>query len=407
MWAALNHRDFALLWSGQAISMVGDGIFTVTLALETIHLDPRPLPLSLVLAARLFPTILLILFGGVLVDRMPRRMAMLFSDATRGVAVAIIAVLVWTNQASLWQLIVMAAIFGAADALFYPASTAVVSDLLPRELFVQGNALNRLSRRAAMSFVGPALGGVIVGALGTAWGFALDALSFMISAGSLLAIRARPRPATSGGSLVADAIEGLRYVRSQPWLWATLVAAAIGNFAAFSPLSVLVPLLVRRVLNQGALALGLVFASGGLGGIISALLLNRLGAPRRRITMMWLSWSLSGAAIILIGLAPQVSLVALGELLVLALLEYGSVLWFSLMQDLVPANLLGRASSVDWLVSLGLSPLGVLAAGFVAGAIGARNTIVAGGVVAAFGGLSLLVPGVRDPDRDPSNLVRP
>jgi MFS transporter, DHA3 family, tetracycline resistance protein len=379
--------------------MIGDGIFTVTLAVETLHLDPRPLPLSIVLAARLLPTILLILFGGVLVDRMPRRMAMLFSDATRGLAVAVIAVLVWTNQASLWQLIVMAAIFGAADALFYPASTAVVSDLLPRELFVQGNALNRLSRRAAMSFAGPALGGVVVGALGTAWGFAFDALSFLISAGSLLAIRARPRPAQSGGSLVADAIEGLRYVRSQPWLWATLVTAAIGNFAAFSPLAVLVPLLVRRVLNQGALALGLVFASGGLGGIVSALLLARIGAPRRRITTMWLSWSMSGASIILIGLAPQVWLVALAEFLVLAVLEYGSVLWYALMQDLVPTNLLGRASSVDWLVSLCLSPLGVLAAGFVAGAIGTRNTIVAGGVVAALGILVLLVPGVRDPER--------
>jgi len=101
----------------------------------------------------------------------------------------------------------------------------------------------------------------------------------------------------------------------------------------------------------------------------------------------------------LIGLAPQAWVVAVGEFLVYGLLEYGSVLWFSLMQDLVPENLLGRASSVDWLVSLCLSPLGVLAAGFVAGAIGTRETIVACGVVAAFGVLTLLVPRVRDPER--------
>ena len=274
--------------------MVGDGIFTVTLALETLHLDSRPLPLSVVLAARLLPTVLLILFGGVLVDRMARRVAMLVSDTTRGMAVAIIAALVWTGQARLWQLIVLAVVFGAADALFYPASTAFIPELLPRDLLVQGNALDRLSHTAAMSFAGPAIGGLVVGSLGLGWGFGLDALSFAISAASLLAIRSRPRRSSSGRTMLADALEGLRYVQSQPWLWATLVAAAVGNFAAFSPLAVLVPLLVRGVLNQSAVVLGLVLSAAGLGGAVAALLLGRLGAPRRRITAMWLSWGIGG-----------------------------------------------------------------------------------------------------------------
>lgn len=380
--------------------MVGDGIFTVTLALEALRLDSRPLAFSFVLAARLVPTVLLILFGGVIVDRMPRRLAMLTSDATRGLAVAVIAVLVSTGQARLWQLVVMAAVFGAADALFYPASTAVVPELLPGDLLVQGSALNSVSRTVAGSFAGPALGGLVVASLGTAWGFGFDALSFMVSAACLLLIRGRARPPGSGRSLLADALEGLRYCRSQPWLWGTLVAAGFANFAAFSPLSVLVPLLVRHVLHQGALALGVVLAAGGLGGAVTSLLVARMGAPRRRITAMWLSWSLGGASIILIGLAPAVWMVALAEFLVFALLMYGSVLWFPLMQDLVPSDLLGRASSVDWLVSLCLSPLGVVAAGFLAGAIGTRNTLLAGGAVAGLTVIVLLLPGVRDPERE-------
>lgn len=92
--AALHHRDFALLWSGQSISLVGDGVFTVALALETLRIDDHPFALSLVLAARLLPTVLLLVAGGVIVDRIPRRFAMLASDATRGLAVAVIAGLV-------------------------------------------------------------------------------------------------------------------------------------------------------------------------------------------------------------------------------------------------------------------------------------------------------------------------
>jgi MFS family permease len=397
-WTAIGHRDFSLLWFGQTVSMVGDGIFTVTLAVEALRLDSRPAAFSFVLAARLVPTVLLILVGGVIVDRMPRRLAMLTSDATRGLAVAVIAVLVSTGQARVWQLIVMAAVFGAADALFYPAATAVVPELLPSDLLVHGSALNSVSRTVAGSFAGPALGGLVVASLGTVWGFGFDALSFMVSAACLLLIRGRARPAASSRSLLADALEGLRYCRSQPWLWGTLVAAGLANFA--SPLSVLVPLLIRHDLHQGALALGAVLAAGGLGGAVTSLLVARLGAPRRRITAMWLSWSLGGASIILIGLAPVIWMLALAEFLHFALLMYGNVLWFPLMQDLVPPDLLGRASSVDWLVSLCLSPLGVVAAGFLAGAIGTRNTLLAGGAVAALTVIVLLLPGVRDPERE-------
>src|SRR5450432_4014395 len=124
--AALRHRDFALLWSGQSVSLIGDGVYTVALALETLRVDDRPLALALVLAARLFPTVLLLLAGGVIVDRIPRRLAMLVSDSTRGVVVAVVAVLIAFGSPEIWELVVMSVIFGAADALFFPAVTAVV-----------------------------------------------------------------------------------------------------------------------------------------------------------------------------------------------------------------------------------------------------------------------------------------
>jgi MFS family permease len=403
--AALRHRDFALLWSGQSISLVGDGVYTVALALETLRIDNHPLALSLVLAARLLPTVLLLVAGGVIVDRIPRRLAMLASDSTRGVAVAVVAVLVTLGTLQIWELVVISAVFGAADALFYPAATAVTPEILPADLLLQGSALNHTSQTVSQMLIGPALGGLVVATLGYQWGFAIDAASFAVSAGCVIAMSSRPRPEPSGHSPLTDAREGLRYVRSQRWLWVSLLGAGLANFAAFSPLSVLVPLLVRDVLLQGPLALGLVLAAGGVGGGVAAILVARFGAPRLRITLMWAGWAISAASIVGLSFAPNVWFVGAFAFIITGTLMYGNVLWFPIMQEIVPPELLGRASSVDWLVSLSLSPLGVLVSGALAGVIGTRDTMLAGGCIALALCGFLFVPGVRDPERHLSSPV--
>jgi MFS family permease len=168
---------------------------------------------------------------------------------------------------------------------------------------------------------------------------------------------------------------------------------------------VLVPLLVRNVLHQGPLALGLVFAAGGLGGGVMSLLVVRLGAPRLRITSMWVAWGVSGVAVLALALSPSIWMVGFFSLIAYGLLMYGNVLWNPLMQELVPPELLGRTSSVDWLVSLSLSPLGILASGAAAGVIGARATMLIGGCIATLTCGVLLVPGVRDPERLPREVA--
>ncbi len=397
--AALRHRDFALLWSGQSVSLVGDGIYTVALALETLRIDNHPFALSLVLAARLLPTVLLLVVGGVIVDRIPRRFAMLASDSSRGVAVAAIAVLVALGTLQIWELVVISVVFGAADALFYPAATAVTPEILPADLLVQGSALNHTSETVAQNLLGPALGGLVVAALGYEWGFVIDAASFAVSAGCVLAMSHRPRPEPSGHSALADARDGLRYVRSQRWLWVSLVGAGLANFIAFSPLAVLVPLLIRNVLHQGPVALGLVLATGGVGGALTAMLVARFGAPRLRITWMWIGWAASAAAMMVLGLAPNAWVAAASMFFIIGGLMFGNVLWSPMMQELVPPELLGRASSVDWLMSLSLSPLGVIVGGAAAGVIGTRLTMLIGGGISACLIAILFVPGVRDPER--------
>src|ERR1035437_7439670 len=125
----LRARDFALLWSGQSVSLVGDGIFTVALALEALRLSSGPSALAYVLAARALPMVLLLFISGAITDRPPRRSILLGSDLVRGVTVAVIAVLTAANALEVWQLVVMSAIFGCADAFFMPAATAIVPEL--------------------------------------------------------------------------------------------------------------------------------------------------------------------------------------------------------------------------------------------------------------------------------------
>jgi MFS family permease len=396
--SVLRHRDFALLWSGQSISLIGDGIFTVALAIEALHVDARPTALSFVLAARLVPMLCLVLVGGVIVDRVPRRLAMLASDGVRGLAVAVLAFGVATGDVRLWGLVALAAVFGTADAFFAPASTAILPELLPAEFLLRGNALNVTSQQLAKVLIGPSLGGLVVAVFGTASAFALDAASFAVSAGCLLAMTHRPKPPSSGRSMLADARDGLRYVRSQRWLFGTILAAGVMNLAGFSALAVLLPLLMRQVLHDGPAALGLVVAAGGAGGVLGSLVAGRLGRPKRRITATLAVWGAAGLAVVGLGFAPNALVAAAVHAVIWVLISYGGVLWHSLMQQQVPADLLGRASSVDWLASFVGSPVGLILVGVGAGTIGVRPTFLIGGGLCALMALVVLVPGMEPED---------
>jgi MFS family permease len=258
----LRHRDFALLWSGQAVSQLGDGVFTVTLALEALRVDRHAAGLSYVLAARLVPAVLFTLLGGVIVDRFPRRIALLASDVAQGAAVTAITILVGTHRISLLSLVLMALVFGLGDAVFFPAAVAVTPELVPSDQLVGASALNGTSKQLARVLIGPALGGVVVGLLGTAWGFGIDAASFAVSTVTLMTMRGgRARHSSGTGSPIADIREGLRFLFSERWLWTTTIGAALGNFVAFSPLGALVPLLVSKVLGGDGIALGLIPAA--------------------------------------------------------------------------------------------------------------------------------------------------
>ncbi len=289
----LHFRDFRLLWTGMTVSLLGDGIYLVAIVWQVYELSDAPTALALVGACVTVPQVVLVLLGGAITDRVERRRVLLGADLLRGVAVGVVGLLAVAGDLRLWHLFVLAAVFGVGSAMFGPAFSAILPDLVPEDLVLQANALDRIVRPLALRFIGPAVGGVIVGSFGAGTAFLADAASFAGSIAALLLIRRRPALISTGGrrSLAKDVGEGLRFVRSQTWLLGTILASSVGMLFFLGPVYVLLPLVVKQTLGGSASDLGVVFAAGGAGAMIASFVLGGRGLPRRPLTMMYAAWA--------------------------------------------------------------------------------------------------------------------
>jgi len=217
---------------------------------------------------------------------------------------------------------------------------------------------------------------------------------------ALLAIRPRPRVREGASpSLLADLREGFAFVRGQTWIWGTLVVATVWVLVIVGPFEVLVPYVLKNELGAGAQGFGLVYAAGGVGAIAAALGMGQLGLPRRNVTVMLLAWGAGCGAVIAIGLAAASWQAGIALGISESLFTVGEIIWITLMQSLVPGELLGRVRSIDWLLSVGLLPVGYALVGPIADAVGARQTLVGAGVLSTLlVVVTLLLPGMRDPE---------
>jgi DHA3 family tetracycline resistance protein-like MFS transporter len=395
--APLRSRDFRLLWSGACVSLLGDGAFLVALAWQVYALSGAATAMSLVGIAMTVPTIVFLLVGGVASDRLDRRRIMLAADVVRALAVGLLAALTLTGALELWHVIVLVVAYGTGAAFFAPAFDAIVPELVPAEHLAQANALEQIVRPLAMRLAGPAIGGLLVGAFGAGTAFALDAASFLVSAAALLAMRRGARnPVPAGVSVIADLRAGWGFVRRHTWLWATFASAAIAYLCFMGPVEVLLPLVVKQDLGGSAADLGIVFAAGGLGSVACAVVLGGRGLPRRDITFMYVAWTLATLAVAGYGFATAVWQLMLASLAFNALETAGTIVWATAKQRHVPGDMLGRVSSLDWLISIGLLPLSFALTGPVSAAIGAQGTLVAAGAVGAVVTFAALwLPGMR------------
>ncbi len=401
----LRDRRFRLLWAGAAASLLGDGVYLVALAWQAYSLSPQPGGLALLGVCATVPQLLALLWGGLLSDRYDRRRLLLAADVARSLAVGAVAVLVLGGDARMWHLAVLSIVYGLGAGFAAPAFDALVPELVEPHLLEQANALEQFLRPAMLRLVGPAVGGLVIGLRGTGAAFALDALTFVVSAACLVAMRPVTRPlaaddpGTEQGTLLQDAMAGYAFVRSRVWLWGTFAAATLAYLLFIGPTEVLLPYVVKHSMHGDASELGLVLSAGGVGAVVAAVIMSRTGLPRRQFTFMYLTWALATLAIAGYGLATAGWQLMLACFLVNGLEAAGTIAWATTKQRLIPTELMGRVSSLDWFISIAGLPLSYALTAPVAALLGARTTLVGAGVLgSAVTAAAVLLPGMLDVD---------
>ncbi|HEY0516326.1 MAG TPA: MFS transporter [Solirubrobacteraceae bacterium] len=402
----LRHREFRFLWLAQSSSVIGDYLVVVALALFVIQRTGSPTDLGLVLAAQALPLVVLLLVGGVWADRLPRHRVMMATDVVRFALHGLLAVLIFTDVVAIWQLVVIEALFGSAEAFFRPAAEGVLPQTVPERDIQQARAITSMSNNVA-EFGGPVLATVLVLGAGAGWAFAIDALTFLASAAFLSRVRPRRRgsseaPPASGAAAPAsvwgEIRDGLREVRSRPWVWATLLSFCAALFFGLAPWFVLGPIVAEH--QYGHLAVyGFLEAAIGLGTVVGAVLAVgwRPRRPMRAAMLAIMAWPV--AAIL------YASGVPLGLVLPMTLLggvgiAVFDVLWTTALAERIPPGSLSRVSSFDWMISGALLPLGYAFAGPLASALGAVPVMLGGAALALLAfALGLLPAQTRSLER--------
>jgi MFS family permease len=366
----LGQREFRFLFLGRTTSFVGNAFANVALAFAVLDLTGSKADLGFVLAARTIPQVLFLLVGGIWADRLPRHRVMVFSNVVSGLSQGVIAVLLLTGEAEVWQLAALGAINGLSAAFFFPAATGIVPQTVPQRLLQPANAILRLGQNASW-IAGAAFGGLVVAATSPGVGIAVDAASFFAAA-LFLAL-------------------GWREFSTRTWLWVIVLQFGFVNAVELGVQGVLGPAIAKDHLG-GAAAWGLILTAESVGLIVGGVLLLRF-RPHRLLLTATIGVLLTMPFLLgLAGPMPVVVLIALAALAGIGTETFG-ILWDTTMQQEIPQEKLSRVYSYDALGSWVLIPLALAVAGPVAELVGTRETIVGAVAISLTATLAVLFVG--------------
>jgi MFS family permease len=394
----LRHRDFRWLWFSQSSSVVGDRIVVVAMALFVIGRTHSATDLGLVLAAQAFPLVGFLAVGGVWADRLPRHQVMVVTDLARFTLHALVAVLIFSGTVAIWELVAIEALFGTAEAFFRPAVSGLAPQTVPEADIQQANALLGMADNVG-EFVGPALATLLVLGVGAGSAFALDAATFLVSAACLTQVSPRRRdlhhesvaatPSTKA-SVWAEVREGFAEVRARSWVWGTLAAFCVALFAGLAPWFVLGPIVAREQYGHAAVY-GVLSAALGVGTIAGSIIgiKWRPRYPMRLAMLVMLVWPV---AAILFALGVTLAVVLPIDGLAGVGIALFNVWWLTALAERIPPDKLSRVTSYDWMVSLGLLPIGYVLAGPLSNTFGAVAVMVSGSLIAALAMAAGLLP---------------
>jgi len=391
----LRQHAFRHVFLGAAISLLGTAIAPVALAFAVLgQPGGSAARLGFVMASEAAAQVVFLLVGGVLADRVSRYRLMAGSDLVAFAAQGSTAGLFISRAAPLGLIAGLSAVAGAASGVFYPSSRGLIPQVVDGPQLQSANALIRLAQNTA-SLAGASVSGVIIVGVGAGWALAIDAISFLVSAGLVLTSRA-PRARAAGGSLkmLADLRQGWREVRSRQWLWVCTAQFAIVNLCFSPSINVLGPVVAREHYG-GALAWSVIITAQAIGLIAGSLIAMRLRPALPMLVATIVTFGFVPPFFLLAFHAP-VWLVAVSMLALGLAIDIFEVLWITALQEHIPADKLSRVTSWDALGAFALGPVGLVIVGPVAAILGIPNTLICAGSLVAIANLSaLLTPSVR------------
>ena len=368
------NRNFRLLWAGQATSILGDQFAMIALPWLVLKLTGDPLALGTVLALEGVPRALFMLVGGAVTDRFSSRTIMLISDMIRLFLFTLLAVMVVVGTIHLWMLYALGLAFGLVSGFFNPASSSFVPQVVDQEDLRAGNALMQGTAQLSI-FLGPVLAGGLIALFshqqpgaatpdlsGIALAFAIDALTFLVSAVTLWMMKvsqSRTAKAESVSSILTAIQEGIRYVAADPALRLVYIVIAAANFLFVGPLLVGIPVLANTRLVEGAAAFGIIMSAYGGGNLVGIILggsLPRLNGERMSIVLVGLIL-LFGVALAGFAFVTETWIAAVALLILGVGNGYLAITLISTLQERTPQAMLGRMMSLILFANVGLVPV--------------------------------------------------
>nr|WP_261742731.1 MFS transporter [Microbacterium testaceum] len=364
----LASRDYRLLFATVGIGVFGTGMWTIVMVFQVIELEDSPLALSAVAAAMSLGLFAFSIIGGVVADRFSKRRIIITVQGCTAAVMTVVASLSLTGTVELWHVAAASFVMGAGSAFFYPAYSSYLPQVLPSEQLLAANGLEGALRPSMGQGLGPALGGVIVGAFLPAVGAAIVAASYAIAFVITLFLSRRDKEPSDNGSedrtsVWADLRTGIRYVVSTRWLLWTLLFGSSLALIIQGPIEVLLPFLTRDRFENAEATFGLLLAAFGVGGATGSLVVSSLRLPRRYLTAMLACWGGGTLPLALLGAAEKLWIMLAALFVVGATTGAGVVIWGTLLQRLVPLDMIGRVASLDFFVSIAFLPVSIAIAG--------------------------------------------
>lgn len=414
---------FRLLLLSRGASFLGNAIAPIALAFAVLDISGSVTDLGLVVASRTIPQVFLVLFGGVIADRLPRTTVIVVSNSLGAISQGLAAALLITGHATIWQLALIEAVNGSVTAFAFPAGAGLTPQTVPNDVLQPANALLRLVINAS-AIGGAAIGGLLVAAVGPGWAIAIDSVSFAIAAACVSRMRlvepSRPHVGDSEeylhdpemldetqapSGMLSDLREGWREFITRRWLWIVVLAFSVINAAENGSFGVVGPLVADQTIGRASW--GFVLSALAVGMVLAALTALRV-RPRRTLLVGMLGIVGMLPFLVVLATRPTTPLLIAAALVSGLGVETFGIYWDLSMQQHVPQQVLSRVYSYDLLGSLMFIPIGQIAAGPLAAAFGTKTTLLAAaGLIAVVTAATIAVPSVRRLERtDPNSRTR-